>query len=121
GPVLRRLLGLLALKHPEPATQQEITDILWPSGPPRSHPSLIHTYVSQARRLLAPCGPGSAPPPTVVRTPTGYRLEASRNRIDLGHFDELLARSERLPRATEPEALYESLTEALRCWRGPVL
>ncbi|MGW8982896.1 BTAD domain-containing putative transcriptional regulator [Streptomyces parvus] len=121
GPVLRRLLGLLALKHPEPATQQEITDILWPSGPPRSHPSLIHTYVSQARRLLAPCGPGSAPPPTVVRTPTGYRLEASRNRIDLGHFDELLARSERLPRATEPEALYESLAEALRCWRGPVL
>ncbi|EFE79222.1 NB-ARC domain-containing protein [Streptomyces filamentosus] len=121
GPMLRRLLGLLALKHPEPATQQEVTDILWPSGPPRSHPSLIHTYVSQARRLLAPCGPGSAPPPTVVRTPTGYRLEASRNRIDLGHFDELLARSERLPRATEPEALYESLAEALRCWRGPVL
>ncbi|MFI0009421.1 BTAD domain-containing putative transcriptional regulator [Streptomyces globisporus] len=121
GPMQRRLLGLLALKHPEPATQQEITDILWPSGPPRSHPSLIHTYVTQTRRLLGPCGPRSARPPTVVRTPTGYRLEASRNRVDLGHFDELLARAERLYDASDLEARYASLTEALRCWRGPVL
>ncbi len=121
GPMLRRLLGLLALKHPEPATQQEITDTLWPSGPPHSHPSLIHTYVSQARRLLAPCGPRSAPPTVIARTPTGYRLEASRNQIDLGLFDALLAQADRLHREADPEALYESLTGALRCWRGPVL
>ncbi|MEU2408067.1 BTAD domain-containing putative transcriptional regulator [Streptomyces rubiginosohelvolus] len=121
SPMLRRLLGLLALKHPEPATQQEITDTLWPSGPPRSHPSLIHTYVTQARRLLAPCGPQDAPLPTVVRSPTGYRLEASRDRTDLGRFDELLARAERLRHAPDPEALYAALAEALRCWRGPVL
>ncbi|MGW6717798.1 BTAD domain-containing putative transcriptional regulator [Streptomyces sp. NPDC054995] len=121
GPMLRRLLGLLALRHPEPATQQEITDILWPSGPPHSHLSLIHTYVSQARRLLAPCGLRGAPQPTVARTPTGYRLEAPRNQIDLGHFDELLARAERLHRTPDPETRYASLTEALRCWRGLVL
>ncbi|MFE6915315.1 BTAD domain-containing putative transcriptional regulator [Streptomyces rubiginosohelvolus] len=121
GLMPRRLLGLLALKHPEPATQQEITDILWPSGPPRSHPSLIHTYVTQVRRLLGPCGPRSARPSAVVRTPTGYRLEASRDRTDLGRFDELLARAERLRHAPDPEVLYASLTEALRCWRGPVL
>ncbi|CAM5687334.1 Helix-turn-helix domain-containing protein OS=Streptomyces cyaneofuscatus OX=66883 GN=G3I52_18665 PE=3 SV=1 [Streptomyces cyaneofuscatus] len=29
SPMLRRLLGLLALKHPEPSTQREITDTLW--------------------------------------------------------------------------------------------
>ncbi|WP_343240300.1 BTAD domain-containing putative transcriptional regulator [Streptomyces sp. SID14515] len=121
SPMLRRLLGLLALKHPEPATQQEITDILWPSGPPHSHPSLIHTYVSQVRRLLEPCGPRTDPPPTVVRTPTGYRLEASRSQIDLGHFDELLAQAERLRRASDPEPVHASLTQALRWWRGPVL
>ncbi|MFF8981937.1 BTAD domain-containing putative transcriptional regulator [Streptomyces globisporus] len=121
GPMLRRLLGLLALKHPEPATQQEITDILWPSGPPRSHPSLIHTYITQARRLLGACGSRSTRPPAVVRTPTGYRLEASRDRVDLGHFDELLARAEPLHDASDLEARYAALTEALRCWRGPVL
>ncbi|MFH9723831.1 BTAD domain-containing putative transcriptional regulator [Streptomyces sp. NPDC017254] len=121
SPMLRRLLGLLALKHPEPSTQQEITDTLWPSGPPSSHQSLIHTYVSQVRRLLEPDEPRTAPPPTVARTPTGYRLEATRSQIDLGHFDELLAQAERLHRAGDPEAAYETLTHALQWWRGPVL
>ncbi|ARF73387.1 hypothetical protein B7C62_14745 [Kitasatospora albolonga] len=123
SPMLRRLLGLLALKHPEPATQQEISDTLWPSGPPGSHQSLVHTYVSQVRRLLEPGGggPGAVPPPTVARTPTGYVLRAARNQIDLGHFDDLLDRAERLHRAPDPAAAYESLTRALRWWRGPVL
>ncbi|XMN08210.1 BTAD domain-containing putative transcriptional regulator [Streptomyces griseobrunneus] len=121
SPMLRRLLGLLALKHPEPSTQREITDTLWPSGPPSSHQSLIHTYVSQVRRLLEPGGPRTVPAPTIVRTPTGYLLQASRNQIDLGHFDELLAQAERLHRAPDPGAAYESLTQALRWWRGPVL
>ncbi|MEU2428959.1 BTAD domain-containing putative transcriptional regulator [Streptomyces sp. NPDC007861] len=121
SPMLRRLLGLLALKHPEPSTQQEITDTLWPSGPPTSHQSLIHTYVSQVRRLLEQGVPRTVPPPTVARTPTGYLLEASRNQIDLGHFDELLAQAERLHRAPDPRAVYESLTQALQWWRGPVL
>ncbi|MFJ9107531.1 BTAD domain-containing putative transcriptional regulator [Streptomyces sp. NPDC102283] len=121
SPMLRRLLGLLALKHPESATQQEITDILWPSGPPHSHPSLIHTYVSQVRRLLSTGDPRSAPPQAIARTPTGYRLEVSRNQIDLGHFDEVLAQAQRPHRVQDREALFTSLTGALRCWRGPVL
>ncbi|MGV9347258.1 helix-turn-helix domain-containing protein [Streptomyces spiralis] len=115
SPMLRRLLGLLALKHPEPATQQEVTDTLWPSGPPGSHQSLVHTYVSQVRRLLEPGGPRTVPPPTVARTPTGYLLEASRNQIDLGHFDELLVQAQRLHRAPDPGAAYELLTRALKC------
>ncbi|WP_406208268.1 tetratricopeptide repeat protein [Kitasatospora sp. NBC_01560] len=121
SPMLRRLLGLLALKHPEPSTQQEITDTLWPSGPPSSRQSLIHTYVSQVRQLLEPGGPRTVPPPTVVRTPTGYLLEAARNQIDLGHFDELLAQAKRVHRTPDPGAAYESLTQALQWWRGPVL
>ncbi len=115
--MLRRLLGLLALKHPEPATQREITDVLWPSGPPSSHQSLVHTYVSQVRRLLEQDGPS----PGVARTPVGYLLEAPRNQIDLGHFDELLDQAERLHRAPDPASAHEALTQALRWWRGPVL
>ncbi|MER5864079.1 BTAD domain-containing putative transcriptional regulator [Kitasatospora sp. NPDC002040] len=121
SPMLRRLLGLLALKHPEPSTQQEITETLWPSGPPSSHQSLIHTYVSQLRQLLEPVGARAVPPPTVVRTPTGYRLEAARNQIDLGHFDELLSQARRVQRAPDPGPAYEALTQALQWWRGPVL
>ncbi|MBF9067269.1 BTAD domain-containing putative transcriptional regulator [Streptacidiphilus fuscans] len=126
SPMLRRLLGLLVLKYPEPSTQQEITDVLWPSGPPSSHQSLIHTYVSQVRQLLEPgdlstVPPPTLPPPTVARTPTGYVLKASRGQIDLGHFDEQLAQAKRLRRVPDPGAAYAALTQALRWWRGPVL
>ncbi|WP_344335721.1 BTAD domain-containing putative transcriptional regulator, partial [Kitasatospora putterlickiae] len=121
SPMLRRLLGLLALKHPGPATQGEITDVLWPSGPPGSHQSLVHGYISQVRRLLEPDGPRTAPSPAVVRTPTGYLLEASREQTDLGRFDELLELARRQQRAPDQEAAFESLTRALRYWRGPVL
>ncbi|WP_188295072.1 BTAD domain-containing putative transcriptional regulator [Streptomyces sp. CBMA156] len=122
SPTLRRLLGLLALKHPAPATRQEITDTLWPAGPPDSHQSLVHTYVSQVRRLLEPPGLRTGPPPpAVVRTPTGYRLETPPNQIDLGRFDDLLTRARRAHRVPDPQAAYESLTRALLWWRGPVL
>ncbi|MFB6889353.1 BTAD domain-containing putative transcriptional regulator [Kitasatospora sp. NPDC056327] len=121
GPMLRRLLGLLALKHPEPATQQEITDVLWPSGPPGSRQNLVHTYVSRARRLLEPDRPHGAPPPAVVRTPTGYRLAAPGDATDLGRFDGLLARATDGRRPPDRAAAYEALTRALRWWRGPVL
>ena len=107
----------------EPSTQQEITDIqLWPSGPPSSHQSLIHTYVSQVRQLLEPggrCGP-PRPRPSPGRPPaTCWRV--SRNQIDLGQFDELLAQAQCVHRTPDPKVAYESLTQALRWWRGPVL
>ncbi|MFJ5922599.1 BTAD domain-containing putative transcriptional regulator [Kitasatospora sp. NPDC092948] len=116
SPMLRRLLGLLALKHPEPATLPEITDTLWPDGPPESQQSLVHTYVSQARRLLAADGPGG-----VARTPTGYRLTADPQDTDLGRFDALLARTVCTHHAPDPATLHETLAKALDWWRGPVL
>ncbi|MFB7950171.1 BTAD domain-containing putative transcriptional regulator [Kitasatospora phosalacinea] len=117
SPTLRRLLGLLALTHPAAATRQEITDTLWPSGPPDSQQSLIHTHVSRLRRLLAPDDPASG----VLRTPTGYRLGLPRHRTDLGRFDDLLARTTNLQHAPDPDTAHRDLTRALLHWRGPVL
>ncbi|GLW68783.1 regulatory protein AfsR [Kitasatospora phosalacinea] len=117
SPTLRRLLGLLALTHPAAATRQEITDTLWPDGPPDSQQSLVHTHVSRLRRLLAPDDPRSG----VLRTPTGYRLGLPRHRTDLGRFDDLLARTTSLQHAPDPDAAHRDLTRALRYWRGPVL
>ncbi|MGW4380562.1 BTAD domain-containing putative transcriptional regulator [Kitasatospora sp. NPDC004531] len=113
GPTVRRLLGLLALKHPEPATSAEITDALWPDGPPRSGQSLVHTYLGRVRRLLGGDG--------VARTPVGYRLTAAPQDTDLGRFDALLARTVCTHHAPDPAALQETLARALRWWRGPVL
>ncbi|WP_051731947.1 AfsR/SARP family transcriptional regulator [Kitasatospora phosalacinea] len=120
SPTLRRLLGLLALTHPAAATRQEITDTLWPAGPPDSQQSLVHTHVSRLRRLLSPDDPDD-PAAGVVRTPTGYRLGLPRHRTDLGRFDDLLTRTTCLWHAPDPDAAHQDLTRALRHWRGPVL
>ncbi|MFB6815294.1 BTAD domain-containing putative transcriptional regulator [Streptomyces sp. NPDC056347] len=118
-PMLRRTIGLLVLRHPQPVTRQELVDALWPAGPPSSYRSLVHTYVSQVRRSLAPDGsrPGG---PGVERVPGGYVLRADRNQTDLGRFQELVARAERLRGAGSRESAFDSLTAALQCWRGPL-
>ncbi|RFU83339.1 helix-turn-helix domain-containing protein [Streptomyces triticagri] len=120
-PMLRRLLGLLALRRPHAATQEEIVDTLWPSGPPHSYRSLIHTYVSQVRQLLEPPGPSGGGAAAVERVPGGYRLRAESGQSDLARFQDLLARAKRSSDTGDPQAAKESLALALDCWRGPVL
>ncbi|MFC9848835.1 BTAD domain-containing putative transcriptional regulator [Streptomyces sp. NPDC060223] len=120
-PMLRRLLGLLVLKQPHSVTHEEIVDTLWPTGPPRSSQSLVHTYVSQVRQLLEPAGPLTQAAPSVERVPGGYRLRAEAGQSDLGRFRDLVARAKRTYGAGDLEIAHQSLALALQCWRGPVL
>ncbi|MFD5649194.1 BTAD domain-containing putative transcriptional regulator [Streptomyces sp. NPDC127039] len=140
--MLRKLLGLLVLKAPQPATYREIVDVLWPSGPPESSRSLVHTYVSQVRQLLEPqrilddtgnahssrggnnkssMGSGENAAHSVERVPGGYRLRAEANQTDLGRFQDLVARARRTHDVGDLEIAHQSLALALQCWRGPVL
>ncbi|WEH34412.1 BTAD domain-containing putative transcriptional regulator [Streptomyces sp. AM 4-1-1] len=119
-PMLRRIIGLLVLKHPQPVTRQELVDTLWPSNPPRSYQSLIHTYISQVRQSLGQ-GTSRSAAPGVERVPGGYVLKVDRSQTDLGRFQELVARAKRSRSAGSPELAHDSLTAALRCWRGPLL
>ncbi|MCP3754425.1 BTAD domain-containing putative transcriptional regulator [Streptomyces sp. TBY4] len=120
-PMIRRLVGLLALRHPHAATHQEIIDTLWPSGPPQSWRSLIHTYISQVRQALEPERPPGDPAPAVELLPSGYRLRPESTQTDLGRFQELLARARRTHAVGELETAREALAQALGYWRGPVL
>jgi DNA-binding SARP family transcriptional activator/DNA-binding XRE family transcriptional regulator len=120
-PMLRRLLGLLVLRHPEPVTQREIIDVLWPTDPPKSAHNLIHTYVSQLRQLLEdraePTGTGQV----LERLPGGYALRIEPNQIDLGRFDEYLARAVAAHEAGQYQVAIDAVALALQCWRGPIL
>ncbi|MFJ6011999.1 BTAD domain-containing putative transcriptional regulator [Streptomyces sp. NPDC092952] len=118
-PMLRRIIGLLVLRHPQPVTQQELVDSLWPAGPPRSYQSLVHTYISQVRQSLAPDRSRSAAP-GVERVPGGYVLRVDQSQTDLGRFQELVARAGRSRGTGSPELAFDSLTAALQCWRGPL-
>ncbi|MFF3675557.1 BTAD domain-containing putative transcriptional regulator [Streptomyces sp. NPDC002120] len=120
---VRRLLALLALQHPEPASLGEITHALWPDDPPRSYQSLVHTYVSQARRLLLPSDSVAGLPAEsfLTRTHTGYALALERDQVDLTRFQDLSLRARQAHRAGDAAAAHELAGRAYRCWRGPLL
>ncbi|MEV7439714.1 BTAD domain-containing putative transcriptional regulator [Streptomyces sp. NPDC091204] len=120
---VRRLLALLALQHPEPASLGEITHALWPNDPPRSYQSLVHTYVSQARRLLLPSDSVAGLPAEsfLTRTHTGYALALDRDQVDLTRFQDLSLRARQAHRAGDAAAAHELAGRAYRCWRGPLL
>ncbi|MFE3639613.1 BTAD domain-containing putative transcriptional regulator [Streptomyces sp. NPDC059169] len=120
---LRRLLSLLALRHPDAASFDEIGRTLWPKEPPRSYQHLIHTYVSQARGLLrSPAsGPADQAVSYLIRTPIGYALSLGRDQVDLTLFQDLADRARQAHTAGDPSAAYEFASLAQRCWRGQIL
>jgi DNA-binding SARP family transcriptional activator/tetratricopeptide (TPR) repeat protein/transcriptional regulator with XRE-family HTH domain len=117
SPMVRGLLGLLAIQHGQVVTGEEIVDVLWGDRPPRTCPELVHTYVAQVRTLLEPGRQRRAPARLLKRTRGGYRLELGADGLDLAEFDGLAARAVQHPGA----AAWDLYTRAWGCWRGPVL
>jgi DNA-binding SARP family transcriptional activator/transcriptional regulator with XRE-family HTH domain/tetratricopeptide (TPR) repeat protein len=121
SPLLRTLLGLLAVQPDRIAGVEEIVDTLWGEDPPRSCRALVHTYISSLRRSLDSAPPAGASVPSVVRRePTGYRLRLGSRESDAARFADLLARARRAA-ASEPQAAWQLYGEALDCWRGELL
>jgi DNA-binding SARP family transcriptional activator/DNA-binding XRE family transcriptional regulator/DNA-binding transcriptional ArsR family regulator len=121
SPMQRCVLGLLALRRGQPASRDEIIDVLWGDVPPRSCRNLVHVYVGQVRRHLEPRRGPRAPARIVVAVPAGYRLELGPHRLDLARFDELVDAAAGARDGGDPEGAYRLLEQALRCWRGAVL
>jgi DNA-binding SARP family transcriptional activator/tetratricopeptide (TPR) repeat protein/DNA-binding XRE family transcriptional regulator len=121
SPLLRTLLGLLAVQPDRTAGVEEIVDALWGEDPPRSCRALVHTYISSLRRSLGSAPAGGAPAQSVLRRePTGYRLRLGPRESDAARFADLLARARRAA-ASEPQAAWQLYGEALDCWRGELL
>jgi hypothetical protein len=51
-PMLRRLLGLLAIQPGQVVPRGEIVDVLWGEAPPQTCLELVHTHVARLRGLL---------------------------------------------------------------------
>jgi DNA-binding SARP family transcriptional activator/Tfp pilus assembly protein PilF len=116
SPMLRGLLGLLAIHPRQAVSRDEIVDVLWDS-PPKTCLNLIQVYIGQLRRLLEPDRRQRRPAATVRLAPGGYLLNLGET--DVAHFDELLSRARR--DAGDAAAAREHLGQALDCWRGAVL
>ncbi|HET9168210.1 MAG TPA: BTAD domain-containing putative transcriptional regulator, partial [Actinospica sp.] len=113
----RTLLALLAIQPDQVTGTEEIIDTLWGDAPPRTSRDIVHTYVSNLRRLLAtPAAPGP-----LRREPTGYRLRLDTDASDAARFTDLAARARRAATAGAAQAAWQLHGEALACWRGPLL
>ncbi|TDD95309.1 BTAD domain-containing putative transcriptional regulator [Actinomadura rubrisoli] len=120
APKLRLLLALLALRFPQAAGFEEITQALWPDGPPRSHQGLIYTYVSQLRGLMR-SGEPSPGPLELARTHGGYRLVTDRAHVDRTRFEDLVARTREARTAGRAAEALALTRRALDRWHGSLL
>ncbi|WP_433158915.1 BTAD domain-containing putative transcriptional regulator [Kribbella sp. CA-247076] len=96
GRKVRALLAILALNCGRTVPFDVLGRAVWSDDPPQRLRGSLQTYVGRLRRVLGD--------ETVVTEPTGYRLDASPDCVDVLRFRRLLDRSE-----------YDA---ALAIWRG---
>ncbi|MEU8231059.1 BTAD domain-containing putative transcriptional regulator [Actinoplanes sp. NPDC048967] len=97
GARLRTLLILLALDAGRAVSTDRLVDGVWGADPPGSAAGALQALISRLRR--------AAPGLAIAVTPSGYRLDLDRDRVDAHRFTRLVTQG-------RPE-------EALALWRGP--
>ncbi len=109
----RAVLSILALRAPSNVHVGELISGIWGDEPPRSAAKNVQTYISTLRRTL-PAG-------TIDTTSSGYRLNLSRQSIDIGCFEDGVLDGMKAVQAGESTAAIGLLSEALGTWRGEPL
>jgi DNA-binding SARP family transcriptional activator/tetratricopeptide (TPR) repeat protein/DNA-binding XRE family transcriptional regulator len=112
----RVLLARLAMTPNHAVSREELTEVLWPDGPPASAANVLQTHVSRLRRVLEPQSRQRATA-MLALTPGGYRLLMDESRLDILAYRARLADARRLS-ATDPQRAFDLLSAALDLWRG---
>ncbi|MCO8129434.1 winged helix-turn-helix domain-containing protein [Acidimicrobiia bacterium EGI L10123] len=115
SPLQRRLLTLLALRSPRPASIESLMDVAWPhTERPKDPRQNLHTHVSRLRRHL---DRGSDRTAAIATDADAYCLDPTVATTDLHE----LARLTGAESVGEPATTSERLGRALALWRGPSL
>ncbi|MEV7092147.1 BTAD domain-containing putative transcriptional regulator [Amycolatopsis sp. NPDC051045] len=109
----RTLLAVLLLNANQHVPVDVLVEALWPDGPPKSHTSNLHTYLSRLRERIDGL--------RVEHGPPGYRLRAGPDELDLLVFRSAAAEGQAAARAGDAVAASRHYRRALAQWRGPVL
>jgi DNA-binding SARP family transcriptional activator len=108
----RTLLAVLLLRHPHPATFDELVERLWGVRSPMHPKAAIHTIMTRLRQRLGDR--------SLFHTePGGYLIRPQY--LDLREFLERVAAADRAARQHDPIGEADELRAGLALWRGPVL
>ncbi|MFB9468019.1 BTAD domain-containing putative transcriptional regulator [Nonomuraea salmonea] len=128
APKLRTVLSLLAVQSSIVVRTDKIIEELWEDNPPASVTTTLQTYIYQLRKLLRlgtppdGRGAGDTPADAALRTsPYGYALFLDPDMLDTTRFERLSDQGRRELEAGDMNAAAETLSHALRLWRGPAL
>ncbi|HYH34055.1 MAG TPA: BTAD domain-containing putative transcriptional regulator [Nocardioides sp.] len=120
-PKQRAVLAILLLDAGRVVSLDRLVDELWGRQAPPQALASVQAYVSHLRRLLEPQRTPGAPATVLVNQAPGYRILVPDEHLDAARFQALAQRGHDLLEAGAAAAAAETLGEALRLWRGPVL
>ena len=117
----RAALGLLALHANTALHRQQLIDALWGDAPPASAVSMIQSYVSRLRRLLAAPRPAGRDGESLITSGSSYRLVADAPEVDQLEFGQLASRAQDAHVAGDLHAACQLYARALDLWQGEPL
>jgi DNA-binding SARP family transcriptional activator len=113
GTTILTLLAGLLISPNRVIPAQTLTEWVWGAALPAHPRAALHSGVSRLRRLVGP---------DIVETRAwGYRLRIDACRLDLLHFDRLLAVADEAVAAGLADQAVTALDEAVGLWRAPLL
>ncbi|MGF6885603.1 putative ATPase [Nocardia sp. GAS34] len=114
GPLVRKLLALLAWEPGRTIGYDRLADSIWGDQPPANTANALQTLVKRLRPTLAPEYRIEAVGP-------GYRLVADPDHIDAHRFTRLAAEGTSLLSGGQLSSAATALDAALMLWQGPAL
>ena len=121
GPRQRAVLALLLLEANRVVSMDRLAEDLWGGDPPEEWVTSLQTYVFHLRRALEPDRARGAAGGVLVTSGRGYLLRVNRERLDAAAFQDGLTAGRAALEAGQHAEAAETLRQALRLWRGPVL
>jgi len=120
SPRQRAVLAVLLLHANRSVSAAELLDQVWGEGHPATASGLVHTYIWQLRRLLAPHEPAGGRP-RITSEPGGYLLRVAEGELDAHVFEQLAMAGLDALAAGDAAAASGRLRRALGLWSGEPL
>ncbi|WP_326615499.1 tetratricopeptide repeat protein (plasmid) [Streptomyces scopuliridis] len=116
SPQQRVVLAALLLRRGRLVTTAEIVHAVWGEDPPAAAVPVLRTYVSRLRKILEPDRVSDESRAVIVSATDGYLARVPEEAVDLGVFEQRVARATKLRAAGELSAASRLLHTSLDEW-----